>query len=148
MNEPVPVETSTENPAPPSQLGWRELWLKEDWWAVWIGLLFVVTALVLYNSGSVALKWIAVAPTKWSTLTATTPPAKVPALVDQLAANAKQYLALFVLFAAVFGIAVKVLGHSLKEFLPSFLLIYLLSFAVFVAGVWTRPIATASNPHY
>ena len=24
--------------------GWRELWLKEDWWAVWIGLGFVLTA--------------------------------------------------------------------------------------------------------
>src|SRR2546430_16610444 len=49
----------------PQSTGWRELWLKEDWWAVWLGLALVVAAYFLFASGS-SLKWIAVTPVKWS----------------------------------------------------------------------------------
>src|SRR6266480_3697107 len=38
---------------------WRELWLKEDWWAVWLGLALVVAAYFLFANGS-SLKWIGV----------------------------------------------------------------------------------------
>ena len=38
---------------------------KDDWWAIWIGLGLVVVAIVLVQGGS-SLKWLAVAPTKWS----------------------------------------------------------------------------------
>ncbi len=47
--------------------GWRELWLKEDWWAIWIGLGIVVVGYFLFTQGA-SLKWIAVTPAKWSTL--------------------------------------------------------------------------------
>ena len=46
--------------------GWQEFWLKEDWWAVWLGLGIVIIAYVFYLAGS-SISWIAVAPTKWST---------------------------------------------------------------------------------
>src|SRR2546423_15591463 len=49
----------------PQSTGWRELWLKEDWWAVWLGLALVVAAYFLFASGS-SLEWIAVTPVKWS----------------------------------------------------------------------------------
>ena len=51
---------------PPISLGWRELWLKEDWWAIWVGLGLVVVGYLLFINGS-SLKWIAVIPGKWST---------------------------------------------------------------------------------
>ena len=125
-------ESSIESPepmSPPARAGWSELWLKEDWWAVWIGLAFVITAYLLFSSGSSALNWIAVAPAKWSTF---------PKLLEQLGANAGRYVAEFALFAVVFGIAVKILGHSLRAFVPSFLLVYVLSFTVFAAGAWDQ----------
>ena len=31
----------------PSTSGWSELWRKEDWWAIWIGLGIVLVAYVL-----------------------------------------------------------------------------------------------------
>ena len=50
--------------APSVTSGWRELWLKEDWWAIWLGLGIVVVGYVLFVNGA-SLKWIAVTPEKW-----------------------------------------------------------------------------------
>src|SRR5476651_774523 len=46
---------------------WRELIRKEDWWAIWIGLGLIAVAIALFANGS-SIKWIAVAPQKWSHL--------------------------------------------------------------------------------
>jgi hypothetical protein len=47
--------------------GWSDLWLKEDWWAVWLGLGIIFLSLVFYASDLVrVLKFFAVAPPKWS----------------------------------------------------------------------------------
>ena len=48
-----------------STSGWSELWRKEDWWAIWIGLGIVLIAYILFANGD-SLKWIAVTPAKWS----------------------------------------------------------------------------------
>jgi hypothetical protein len=47
-------------------LRWRELWLKEDWWAIWLGLGIVVVAYAFFIHGA-SIRWIAVTPAKWST---------------------------------------------------------------------------------
>ena len=44
---------------PRSSNGWRELWLKEDWWAVWLGLGIVVIGLALFAHGG-SWRWVAV----------------------------------------------------------------------------------------
>ena len=53
--------TEAETPselARTSDSGWRELWLKEDWWAIWLGLGIVVIAYVAFANGS-SIRWIA-----------------------------------------------------------------------------------------
>lgn len=112
----------------PQEPGWRELWLKEDWWAVWLGLGLVIVAFALFAGGS-SIAWVAVAPAKWSTL---------PELAGQLAANAPRYFALFGLFLGIFTIATSAIGHRARMFIPSFLLIYLLSVAIFAVGAWDQ----------
>ena len=108
--------------------GWHELWRKEDWWAVWLGLGLVLVASALYASGG-SIAWLAVAPAKWST------PAQLGA---QLWAGLPRYLAQFATFLVLFGAAARVLGFRLAAFAPSFALLYALSLAVFSAGAWDQ----------
>lgn len=115
--------------APPSiSLGWRELWLKEDWWAIWAGLGLVLVGYLLFVNGG-SLKWIAVIPGKWSTFTE---------LTTHFADNGLRYLAQFVLWLVIFTVALSVLGHKPKEFIPSFILLYVLSIGIFALGQWTQ----------
>ncbi len=108
--------------------GWSELWRKEDWWAIWLGLGLVLAAYVLFLEGG-SLKWIAVTPAKWSS---------VQQLADHFSANWLRYVAQFGLWMAVFTIALTALGHKPKEFVPSFAFLYTFSVLVFVLGQWSE----------
>ncbi|MDA8229886.1 MAG: putative sulfate exporter family transporter [Magnetospirillum sp.] len=109
--------------------GWAELYLKEDWWAIWLGLAVVAAGIILFLSGSTALKALAINPggLKWTGL-------------DQLAAhfvaNAGQYLIQFAVWAAIFGGSCRVMGIGVARFLPGFAFVYVLSMAIFAVGGW------------
>ena len=107
-------------------VNWRELYLKEDWWAVWLGLAIIVAAWAFFAQGS-SIKWLAIAPAKWSDLSQ---------LGAHLAAEFPRYLAQFCFWIAVFAISVKVMGHKLGEFIPAFIFVYLLALAVSCIGAW------------
>lgn len=125
MSHPSPTVQNTQSPQTP---GWSELWLKEDWWAVWIGLGLVLVAYLLFQTGS-TLEWIAATPKKW---------ASFDQLTVDLGAKSLRYAAQCGLFLALFGGAAAILGHKLKAFVPSFLLIYILSLGISVAGAWEK----------
>jgi uncharacterized integral membrane protein (TIGR00698 family) len=108
--------------------GWRELWLKEDWWAIWLGLGIVVVAYLLFLDGS-SLKWIAVTPAKWSTF---------GQLGQHFADNVTRYVAQFALWLALFAVALTALGHKAADFVPSFIILYVLSLLIFAAGQWDQ----------
>src|SRR6202012_4101887 len=99
----------------------------EDWWAVWIVLGIIVVAYLLFLSGT-SIKWLAVAPAKWS---------QIDQAASGLAQHLPNYIALFVLFAVLFSLAVAALGQRIVQFLPGFLLLFVLSTLIFVAGAWT-----------
>jgi uncharacterized integral membrane protein (TIGR00698 family) len=111
--------------APPR---WRELWLKEDWWAIWLGLGIVVVAYGFFANGA-SIRWIAVTPAKWSTL---------PQLGAHFAANWDRYLVQLLAWLAVFSLALTALGHKARDFIPSFLILYVLSVAIFAVGQWDK----------
>lgn len=100
----------------------------EDWWSVWVGLLLVVVAWALFASGS-SIKWLAVAPAKWSSL--------AQASAD-IANHLPNYAALFVVFAVLFGIALAVLKQRLAHFLPAFLILFVVSLLIFETAAWTQ----------
>jgi uncharacterized membrane protein YadS len=107
---------------------WGELFRKEDWWAIWIGLTLVAVAAACFAAGG-SVKWIAVAPQKWSHLTE---------VRIQLAQHGLRFAALFVLWAVAFGAGAASLGIPISRFLPAFLAIFLATSAIYFLGLWDQ----------
>ncbi|CAM2138801.1 putative sulfate exporter family transporter [Pararobbsia alpina] len=107
---------------------WRELVSKEDWWAIWIALAIVIVAYGLFASGS-SIKWLAVAPAKWTT---------VGEAVTDLGKKLPQYVSLFVVWAVLFGIGLAAIGHRISHFVASFLVLFVVSVLIFELGAWVN----------
>jgi hypothetical protein len=67
---------------------------REDWWAVAIGIGLILVAVALFAAGG-SIRWIAIAPQKWSHLSQA---------AAQLQADAPHFLALFVLVSNTVGV--------------------------------------------
>jgi uncharacterized integral membrane protein (TIGR00698 family) len=108
--------------------GLRDLWTKEDWWAIWLGLGLVIAAYLLFANDS-SLKWIAVTPARWSSFAA---------LGAHFAASWPRYAVQFLLWGALFTAALSALGFKVREFLPAFAFLYFGSLVIFALGQWDR----------
>ena len=118
-----------EKPAPPpAHMGWKELYLKEDWWAIYLGFGLVVVGYLFFAAGS-SIKWIAIEPAKWNNFSQ---------LGNHFAAHISQYLAQFIVWGIIFSISLKALKFKLSEFLPSFLFIYVFSILISMVGAWSQ----------
>jgi uncharacterized membrane protein YadS len=107
---------------------WRDLIRNEDWWAIWIGLGLILAAAVLFAAGG-SIKWLAVAPQKWSHLS------EVGA---QLRNNGARFAALLALWSVLFGTGAAALGISFRKFVPAFLLVFAITSAIYFLGLWDR----------
>lgn len=104
--------------------GWFELWKKEDYWAVWMGLGITLAAILFFYMGS-SLKPLAVEPPKWMDFSV---------VIQHFTAKWGWYVGLYVLFITIFSISSKIMGFELKEFIPGFTILFLISIAVLVVG--------------
>jgi uncharacterized integral membrane protein (TIGR00698 family) len=118
----------TNRPSPERTSLWSELVRKEDWWAIWIGLGLIAAAALLFANGG-SIKWLAVAPQKWSHLSD---------VASQLQQHGLRYGALFVLWAILFGLGLASLGIKLSTFLPAFLVIFVVTTALYFLGLWDQ----------
>ena len=105
-----------------------ELIRTEDWWAIWIGLGLIAAAVGLFSAGA-SLKWLAVAPQKWS---------HGADWIGQLRGQGVRYLALFLLWATVFGIGAAALGIKLSRFVTAFAALYAAAAAIYFLGLWDQ----------
>jgi integral membrane protein len=92
------------------------------------GLGIVLVALILFAQGSI-IAWLTVTLAKWSSFAQ---------LGAHFAANYLRYLAQFVMWLAVFTVALSALGYKAREFVPSFIVLYLLSVVIFAIGQWDK----------
>jgi uncharacterized membrane protein YadS len=119
-----PASDPAPNSAHPS--GWRELWKKEDWWAIWIGLAIVLASCALFWRGG-NLRWLAILPPRWTDISQVT---------GDLAANWPRYAVQFLFWLAAFSVALSSLGYRARQIIPAFALLYVAAYAVFVIGQW------------
>jgi uncharacterized integral membrane protein (TIGR00698 family) len=137
MSAGIPAtESASPGDRSRQQPGWQELWQKEDWWAVWLGLGVVIVAYALFAAGG-SIGWIAVAPARWSSFSQ---------LGAHFAANADRYAAQFVLWLVLLTGAASIMGHRPKEFIPAFVLIYVFSVLIFAAGAWDQAVRYNLEP--
>jgi len=122
-----PAGDTPAKDSPPRPPFWRGLFSTEDWLAVWISLLVIIVAGALFASGG-SIKWLAVAPAKWSGLAQ---------LTADVTGRLTSYIALFVVFALLFGAGIVALGQRLAHFLPAFLILFIGSALIFAVGAWT-----------
>lgn len=102
------------------------LWLKEDYWAVWIGLGVILIGLLGYKMGFTLQPLAA----KFESYDAF---GVVPGL---LASGVSNLFVLFICLSIVFSIAVKIMGHSISQFMMGFVILFLLAVFVQVLGSW------------
>ena len=116
----------------PRHLGWKELYLKEDWWAVWLGLGMMVAAILVFEAGgSNVLKALAINPggLKWSSF---------GQLGAHFSQNAHLYLYQFVFWLVLFGVTTRIMGVPQGQFIPSFIVLYVLSIVMFAIAGWAN----------
>jgi uncharacterized membrane protein YadS len=109
---------------------WTDLYLKEDWWAIWLGVGLTLAAIAVMGGGGAGiLKAAAVnaGGIDWSG------PADIGA---HFAARAGDYLISFLFWYLVLGLSLRVMGISLRRFTPAFVLLYVLATAMFVVSGW------------
>ncbi len=116
----------------PKHMGWKELYLKEDWWAVWLGLALMVLAILFFQAGSSnVLKALAINPggLKWSSFAQ---------LAGHFSQNAHLYLYQFLFWLVLFGAPAAIMGVRLAEFVPAFIVLYVLAVIMFAIAGWVN----------
>ncbi len=137
MDEKDPTEycetkpCADEAPPAPVHMGWKELYLKEDWWAIYVGFGITLLCLVAFMSGSTFAKSLAVNPggLKWDF-------GSMGLIVDHFTKNIGLYFVQFVFWAVLFSITTRIMGIKTSEFFPAFIILYLLSILAFLIGGW------------
>lgn len=111
-------------------VGWKEFWLKEDWWAIWLGLGIVAATYLFYVSGNSAImKYLAVTPGKWDTL---------DKMFSGLVNDLPRYGVQFVAWMAILAVSLSIMGHKMSEFIPSFIFVYVCSIIISLIGSWDQ----------
>jgi len=112
-------------------MGWKELYLKEDWWAIYLGIGLMFFALIAFSMGSNAVKLLAINPggVHWTSL---------GQLMGHFQQNLHLYMLQFLFWLVIFGVSTSIMGIKLSKFIPSFIFLYILSVMMFSISGWAN----------
>ncbi len=113
-------------------MGWKELYLKEDWWAIYLGLGIVIAAIAFFYGGNPSLKSLSVLPPAWTDF---------GKLIEHFSTKIGWYALQFVFWLVIFSISTRILGFKQSEYIPSFIFLYILSIITFIIGEY-KPLTT------
>jgi uncharacterized integral membrane protein (TIGR00698 family) len=113
-------------------MGWKELYLKEDWWAIYLGLGIVIAAILFFYTGSPFLKSLSVLPPAWTDF---------GKLVEHFSTKIGWYALQFIFWLIIFSTSTRILGFKQSEYIPSFIFLYMLSIFTFIIGEY-KPLTT------
>ena len=113
-------------------MGWKELYLKEDWWAIYLGLGIVIAAIAFFYTGNPFLKSLSVLPPAWTDF---------GKLVEHFSTKIGWYALQFGFWLIIFSISARILGFKQSEYIPSFIFLYMLSMITFIIGEY-KPLTT------
>jgi uncharacterized membrane protein YadS len=111
-------------------------WRKEDWWAVILGLGLIAVGYGLFASHA-SLAWLAVTPAKWTTF---------PQIAADFAAKWPRYLAQFALWLVLVSGALSAFGYRLRNTVPAFVFLYVVSILIFALGQWAQAVKFNLEP--
>jgi len=106
-------------------MGWKELYLKEDWWAIYLGLGIIIAAIAFFYGGSAFLKSLSVLPPGWTDFSK---------LIEHFSTKIGWYALQFAFWLIIFSMSTRILGFKQSEYIPSFIFLYILSIITFIIG--------------
>jgi len=106
-------------------MGWKELYLKEDWWAIYLGLGIVFAAILFFYTGNPFLKSLSVLPPSWTDSSK---------LIEHFSSQIGWYALQFIFWFIIFTISTRILGFRQSEYIPSFIFLYIMSIVTFIIG--------------
>jgi uncharacterized integral membrane protein (TIGR00698 family) len=116
----------------PQSMGWKELYLKEDWWAMYFGIEIVVATLIAFLVGkSFIVQSLTINPGGLKYL-------YLGQLMGHFSYNFHLYIFEFLVWISFFAISTRIMGFKLSEFVPSFIFVYILSIIIFAIGGWAN----------
>ncbi len=108
------------------KIDWSSLWKKEDWWAIWLGLGIVAVALIVFFAGGTITR-IAIKPPTWESF---------GTVFQHFAQQWYWYLILLIIWLTIFTISTRIMGFKIKEYIPGFVALYIISILILVASSW------------
>jgi uncharacterized membrane protein YadS len=99
----------------------------EDYWAIWLGMIVIALAIGFFWAGTTLKPW-AVTPGTWSDL---------GQLGKDLGAHVPAFLAIYLGFGLVFALSMRIMGRSLKEFIPGYTILFIGSLMIFYLAGWS-----------
>ncbi len=125
------MQAQTDAPRP-KRGGWRELYLSEDWWAVWIGGILLALSVAAVLAAGISDDGISNPLKPWLSKIGSWTGDPVDAFFVKDSSVLPGVLGVFVLSLAVFGLGAFVMGKRPSEFVGGFCLVFLLSTLAFV----------------